>query len=180
MDKEVKMAIMTRWDTFQDLRGAQNWVNQMNRIFAATRGQAASQSGVGVTSTPAWAPAVDIFERKDAYLVTVELPGVKIDDLEISFQDGLLTIQGERRLAQDSPPQQFHMRERRYGLFRRSIALPLQVRADAIRASAEDGVLQVVVPKVEETKSTRIEVYAGPAQVPAAAATAGAQDSTPS
>jgi HSP20 family protein len=169
------MATMTRWDTFQDLRGAQSWINQMNRMFAA-RSQAGSHPGAGVTST-AWAPAVDIFERKDAYVVTVELPGVKVDDLEISFQDGLLTIQGERHPAQDSSQQQFHMRERRYGRFRRSITLPLQVRSDAIRASAEDGVLQVVVPKVAENTPTRIEVHAGPAQASAAAATAGAQDS---
>jgi HSP20 family protein len=169
------MAIMTRWDTLQDLRGAQSWIDQMNRMFAAARVQAASQPGAGVTRR-AWVPAVDVFERQDAYLVTAELPGVKVDDLEISFQDGLLTIQGERHLAQDSPQQQLHMRERRYGLFRRSITLPQQVRSDAITASTEDGVLQVVVPKVEEAKPTRIEVHAGPAQVPAAA-TAGAQDS---
>jgi HSP20 family protein len=154
------MAIMTRWDAFHDLRGAQDQMNEMHKLLAQLRGQQASQSGAGATSAPAWAPPVDIAERKDAYVVTVELPGVKVEDLEIAFQDGLLTIQGERRLTQDSTDEQFHVLERRYGLFRRSITLPRHVQADAIEASTEDGVLQVVVPKVEEAKPRRIEVHA--------------------
>ena len=170
------MAIMTRWDAFHDLRGAQDPMNEMYKLFAQVRGQQASQSDTGATSAPAWAPPVDISERKDAYVLTVELPGVKVEDLEIAFQDGLLTIQGERPLTQSSTDEQFHMLERRYGLFRRSITLPLHVNADAIKASTEDGVLQVVVPKVEEAKPKRIEVHAVRTQ---AAATAGAPDSTP-
>ena len=160
------MAIMTRWDAFHDLRGAQDQMNEMHKLVAQLRGQQASQSGTGVTSAPAWAPPVDIAERKDAYVVTVELPGVKVEDLEIAFQDGLLTIGGERQLTQDSADEQFHVLERRYGLFRRSITLPLHVQADAIEASTEDGVLQVVVPKVEEAKPKRIEVHAVRALTP--------------
>lgn len=167
------MAIMTRWDAFHDLRGAQDQMNQMYRLLAQAAGQEAPQSGTGATTAPAWAPPVDISERKDAYVVTVELPGVRVEDLEIAFQDGLLTIQGERSLTQDSTDEQFHVLERRYGLFRRSITLPLHVKADAIEASTEDGVLQVVVPKVEEVKPKRIEVRA------LAPTTAGAPDSTP-
>jgi HSP20 family protein len=160
---KCEMAIMTRWDAFHDLRGAQD---QMYRLLAQARGQEAPPSGTGATSAPAWAPPVDISERKDAYVLTVELPGVKVEDLEIAFQDGLLTIQGERPLTQDSPDEQFHVLERRYGLFRRSITLPLHVKADAIEASTEDGVLQVVVPKVEEAKPKRIEVHAVRALTP--------------
>jgi HSP20 family protein len=169
------MAIMTRWDAFHDLRGAQDQMNEMYKLVAQVRGQA-SQSGTGAISAPAWAPPVDISERKDAYVLTVELPGVKVEDLEIAFQDGLLTIQGERSLTQDSTDEQFHVLERRYGLFRRSITLPLHVQADAIEASTEDGVLQVVVPKVEEAKPKRIKVQAVRALAPT---TAGAPDSTP-
>jgi len=167
---------MTRWDAFHDLRGAQDQMNEMYKLVARVRGQRASQSGSGATSAPAWAPPLDISERKDAYVLTVELPGVKVEDLEIAFQDGLLTIQGARSLTQDSSEEQFHMLERRYGLFRRSITLPLDVQADAIEASTEDGVLQVVVPKVEETTPKRIEVRA--VQTPAPT-TAGVPDSAP-
>ncbi len=163
------MAIMTRWDAFHDLRGAQDQMNQMYKLLVQAAGQEASQSGTGATSSPAWAPPVDISERKDAYVLTVELPGVKVENLEIAFQDGLLTIQGERTLTQDSTDEQFHVLERRYGLFRRSITLPLHVQADAIEASTEDGVLQVVVPKVEEAKPKRIEVHAVRALTPTTA-----------
>jgi HSP20 family protein len=154
------MAVMTRWDAFHDLRGAQDQLNQMYRLLTQARGQEAPQSGTGATSAPAWAPPVDISERKDAYVFTVELPGVKVEDLEIAFQDGLLTIQGERTLTQDSSDEQFHVLERRYGFFRRSITLPPHVKPDAIKASSEDGVLRVVVPKVEEVRPKRIEVHA--------------------
>jgi HSP20 family protein len=169
------MAIMTRWDAFQDLRGAQDQMNEMYKLVAQVRGQQASQSDTGAISAPAWAPPVDISERKDAYVLTVELPGVKVEDLEIAFQDGLLSIQGARPLTQNSADEQFHVLERRYGLFRRSITLPLHVQADAIEASTEDGVLQVVVPKVEEAKPKRIEVHAIRAQAPA---TVGAPEGT--
>jgi HSP20 family protein len=170
------MAIMTRWDAFHDLRGAQDQMNEMYKLFAQVRGQQASQADTGAISAPAWAPPVDISERKDAYVLTVELPGVKVEDLEIAFQDGLLTIQGKRSLTRDSTDEQFHVLERRYGLFRRSITLPLHVKADAIEASTEDGVLQVVVPKVEEVKPQRIEVHAVRTLAPT---TAGAPESTP-
>jgi HSP20 family protein len=160
------MAIMTRWDAFHDLRGAQDQMNEIHKLLAQLRGQQASQSGAGATSAPAWAPPVDIAERKDSYVLTVELPGVKVEDLEIAFQDGLLTIQGERQRTEDSADEQFHVLERRYGLFRRSITLPLHVQPDAIEASTEDGVLQVVVPKVEEAKPRRIEVHAVRALTP--------------
>jgi HSP20 family protein len=171
------MAVMTRWDAFHDLRGAQDQMNELYKWVAAQlRGQQASQSDTGTFSAPAWAPPVDISERKDSYVLTVELPGVKVEDLEIAFQDGLLTIQGARSLTKDSADEQFHVLERRYGLFRRSITLPLHVQADAIEASTEDGVLQVVVPKVEEAKPKRIEVHAIRAQTPA---TLGAPENTP-
>src|SRR6266508_2165987 len=119
-------------------------------------------------SAPAWMPALDISERKDAYLITVELPGVQLDDVQITMEDRLLTIQGERHIANDSSEQQFHRIERRYGAFRRSITLPAHVMADAVQATVEDGVLQIVVPKMEEAKPKRIQVLPGRASIPAA------------
>jgi len=162
------MEVMTRWDAFHDLRAAQDQaIYYLTRMLGQTPGQELQQSGYGAASTPAWAPAIDISELKDAYVVTVELPGVKLDDLEIAYQDGLLTIQGERGLAPTSADQQTHLVERRYGPFRRSVTLPLHVTADAIDASFEDGVLRVQVPKAEEAKPKRIEVHAVRAQTPA-------------
>jgi HSP20 family protein len=165
------MAIMTRWDPFQDLRGAQDEMAQMDPMspmLAHALGLHAQPQGSGRATTTAWAPALDISERKDAYLVTVELPGVEADDLEITLEDGLLTIQGERRFAHDSSEQQFHRVERRYGAFRRSITLPAHVMAEGIEATADDGVLQVVVPKMEEAKPKRIQVRPGRTTIPVA------------
>jgi len=168
------MATMTRWDPFQDLRNAQEEMAQMSPMLAHSLGLHGQQQG-SATAT-AWAPTLDISERKDAYLVTVELPGVELDDLQITMEDGLLTIQGERQFAHDSSEQQFHRVERRYGAFRRSITLPAQVQAEQIEATFENGVLQIVVPKMEEAKPKRIQVRPGRAEIPAASS----EDTTPS
>jgi HSP20 family protein len=171
------MATMTRWDPFQDLRSAQEEIAQMSPMLAHALGlHTQQQQGSGRAATTAWAPALDISERKDAYLVTVELPGVGADDFQITLEDGLLTIQGERHLANDAAEQQFHRVERRYGSFRRAITLPAQVMAEGIEATVEDGVLQILVPKMEEATPRRIQVRPGRADTPAASG----EDTTPS
>jgi HSP20 family protein len=173
------MTTMMRWDPFQDLRSAQDEMAQMSPMLAHALGLHAQQ-GNARTTTTAWAPAVDISERKDAYLVTVELPGLKPEDLDITMEDGLLTIQGERQFGQESSEQQFHRVERRYGAFRRSITLPAHVTAEGIQASFEDGVLQILVPKAEEAKAKRIQVRPGRMEGTAAGSEgASSQDPTP-
>ncbi len=155
------MMLRTQWDPFEDLRGAQDQMNQMDQIspmLAHALGLHGPWQGAAAASTPAWAPALDISERKDAYLVAVDLPGVAAGDLQITMEDSLLTIQGERHVAHDSSEQQFHRVERRYGAFRRAITLPAHVVADAIQATVDAGVLQIVVPKMEEAKPKRIQV----------------------
>jgi HSP20 family protein len=159
------MAIMTRWDPFQDLRSAQEEMAQMSPMLAHALGLYGQQ---GSSRATAWAPALDISERKDAYLVTVELPGVEADYLQITLDDGLLTIQGERIFAHDSSEQHFHRVERRYGAFRRSITLPAHVIAEGIQASVDNGVLQILVPKMEEATPKRIKIRPGQAEIPAA------------
>ena len=105
------MAIMTRWDAFQDLRGSQEqMINQMYKLLAQARSRG-REIRHRRDQCPAWAPPVDISERTDAYVLMVELPGIKVEDLNISFQDGLLTIQGERSATRD-PDEQFHVLER--------------------------------------------------------------------
>jgi HSP20 family protein len=151
------MTVMTSWDLFDDLRSAQDELARLSRMPGHWIGQ---QPGAGPASQ-AWAPALDITERKDAYLVAAELPGVGTDDLEITFEDGLLTIQGERHPAADPAAEKVHRAERRYGAFRRSITLPSHVQADKIEASAQDGVLMILVPKAQEARAKRIQVRAG-------------------
>jgi HSP20 family protein len=158
--RENQMMLRTQWYPFGDLRSTQEEQaqTQMDRLFAHALGLHGQWQGA---STRAWAPALDISERKDAYLVTVELPGVKLDDLQITLEDGLLTIQGERHVANDSSEEQFHRVERSSGAFRRAITLPAHVEADAVNASMKDGVLQILVPKAEEAKPKRIQVTPG-------------------
>jgi HSP20 family protein len=157
------MILRTQWDPFQDLRSTQDELNQsqMDSLLAPTLGLFGQRQDAAMPSTPVWAPALDISERKDAYLVSVELPGVKLDDLKITLDEGLLTIQGERSFADDASEQQYHRIERRYGTFRRSITLPAHVMADAVEASFDDGVLQILVPKAEEAKPKYIQVRPG-------------------
>jgi HSP20 family protein len=176
MKEGDQMATMMRWDPFQDLRDAQeemaqvSQMSQMSQMLARALGLHGQPQGSDRAT--AWAPALDISERKDAYLVTVELPGVEADDLEITLEDGLLTIQGERQFTSESSEEQFHRIERRYGAFRRSITLPAQVQAEQIEASFENGVLQIVVPKMEEAKPKRIQVRPGRAEILAASSEA--------
>jgi HSP20 family protein len=170
------MTTMMRWDPFQDLRSAQDEMAQMSPMLAHALGLHARQQGNDRAMTTAWAPALDISERKDAYLVTVEVPGVEPEDLDITMEDGLLTIKGERQFTAESSEQQFHRVERRYGAFRRSITLPAQVQADQIEATFDNGVLQIVVPKAEEAKPKRIQVRPGSAKI----LDASSEDTTPS
>ena len=170
------MTTMMRWDPFQDLRSAQDEMTQMSPMLAHALGLHGQQQASSRATTTAWAPALDISERKDAYLVTVELPGLKPEDLDITMEDGLLTIQGERQFTAESSEQQFHRVERRYGAFRRSITLPAHVLAEGIQASFEDGVLLILVPKAEEAKPKRIQVRPGRVEVTAASS----EDPTPS
>jgi HSP20 family protein len=151
------MANLARWDPFQDLLAIQD---EMNQLFGQATGQGGRTTG-GEAGTRAWAPALDIAERNDAYVVTVEVPGIKPEQLDITLENGALTISGERRFETEIKEEQYHRIERRYGAFRRSITLPDRVKADAVEASFEDGLLQVVVPKAEEAKPKRIEVRAG-------------------
>lgn len=166
------MTVMTGWDLFEDLRAAQDEMLRTNM----GRSWRPARQNEGGTGAAAWSPAVDISERKDAYLVAVDLPGVKTDDLEITFEDGLLTIQGERHYTHDAAGEKIHRTERSYGAFRRSITLPSHVEADKIEASAQEGVLQVLVPKAQEVQAKRIMVRAGQgraALIPGAEATNG-------
>ncbi|HSZ44009.1 MAG TPA: Hsp20/alpha crystallin family protein [Streptosporangiaceae bacterium] len=154
------MTVMTSWDLFDDLRSAQDELVRQNRMAAHwASGQFGQQHGAG--SAQAWPPAVDITERKDAYLVTAEMPGFGTADVELTLQDGVLTIQGERQHLADVDGDKVHRAEGHYGMFRRSITLPTNVQADKIEASAQDGVLQVLVPKAKEAHARRIQVRAG-------------------
>lgn len=107
-----------------------------------------------------WLPAVDVFDFKDAVVLKAELAGMDPDDIEIEVEDNVLTIKGERKFEQQVDDERYFRVERRFGSFRRSLALPQGVKADEILAGYDDGILTVTLPKAEEEKPRRIEVKA--------------------
>jgi HSP20 family protein len=105
-----------------------------------------------------WSPAVDIREREDAYLVEVELPGLTKDDVKITMENNILTIQGEKKHEKEEKRGNYHRSERLYGSFQRSFTLPSSVKNEKIEAQYKNGILTVTLPKVEEAKPKAIEV----------------------
>jgi HSP20 family protein len=135
-----------------DLFGIQR---EMNRMFDNFFGRGSQEED---SSLGAWAPAVDIAERDDEYLVKVELPGVNKDDVKIMLESNILTIRGEKKQEKETKKENYHRIERSYGSFQRSFTLPTTVKSDKIDASYKDGILVVSLPKAEEAKPKQIEV----------------------
>lgn len=105
-----------------------------------------------------WTPNLDLYENKDSLVARVELPGMKKEEIEVWFDDGALHIAGERKFEQKEDESATHRLERFYGRFHRTIALPKQVNPDQVKATYEEGVLTVTLPKAEEAKPRQIEV----------------------
>jgi len=104
--------------------------------------------------------ALDVSEMEDEFLVKASVPGMNPDDLEISFSGRTLTIKGETKSEEEKEGQRYHLRERRYGSFARSITLPAPINADSIEARYDAGVLTLHLPKTEEVKPKRIAIQA--------------------
>jgi HSP20 family protein len=109
-------------------------------------------------STSGWVPALDVFEDEDRISVQVELAGMKKEDFDISLQDDMLTISGERKSESEKREGESFRSERSFGAFSRSITLPSPVKAEEVKATYEDGVLTVTLPKAEEAKPKKIQV----------------------
>jgi len=105
-----------------------------------------------------WSPALDVHDDKEAFTVTLEAPGLKKEDFEISWHDGVLSIAGERKEEKEAKEKNYFRRERFFGRFARSVSLPADVQSDKIAAAYKDGVLTVSLPKAEEAKPKQIEV----------------------
>ena len=104
-----------------------------------------------------WAPALDLYQSNDNIVAQVELPGMRKEDIEISLQDGMLTISGERK--EETGPEEGATRTERYtGKFRRSITLPSRVDVNKVGATYKDGILTVTLPKAEEAKPKQIQI----------------------
>ena len=105
-----------------------------------------------------WTPALDVYEDKDNLIVKAELPGMKREEIDLSFHDGTLTISGERKYEEKNEGAQTYRAERFFGKFRRALTLPKPVQSDKAKATYKDGILTVTLPKTEEAKPKQIEV----------------------
>lgn len=105
-----------------------------------------------------WSPALDVHDEKDNFLVHVELPGMKKEDIDISLHDGVLSVSGERKSEREQKEGETFRSERYFGRFQRSVTLPAAVDASKVKASYKDGVLSIDLPKAEEAKPKQIAV----------------------
>ena len=105
-----------------------------------------------------WLPSLDVAETKNEMVVKAEVPGLDPKDIDISLSDGLLTIKGEKKQEREEKEENYHLVERSYGSFARSIRLPNEVQSDKINASYKNGVLKIVLPKSEEAKKKEIKI----------------------
>ena len=148
---------LMRWNPSpsRDLTTFQDEVNRLfNDVFAET--------GNGYTNR-GFAPALDVEETKDAFVIRADVPGVNKDDVKVSLADDLLTIRGERKRVREVGDENTQLRrvERAYGSFERRLAFDSPVRADKVKATYRDGVLEVTVPKADEARVHDIEVQGG-------------------
>jgi HSP20 family protein len=105
-----------------------------------------------------WLPSLDVAETKNEVVVKAEVPGMDPKDLDISLSDGILTIKGEKKREKEEKEEDYHLIERSYGSFVRSVQLPAKVRSDKIQASYKNGVLSITLPKAEEAKKKEVKI----------------------
>lgn len=141
---------LVRLNPFAEMRRLQDEFNRLfDTGFPLENGELASSS---------WVPAVDIEETPETLRVIAELPGMKKDDIQVEFENGVLTIRGTRTRAEEKKEKNFHRVERSFGSFVRAFRLPTTVEAEKISATYEDGVLKLEMPKREESKARRIQI----------------------
>jgi HSP20 family protein len=146
---------IVRYDPFRDLRTLQE---EVNRLFSTNLTRAfGDDEGIG---RGAWSPSVDIFENKDQIVLEAELPGMKQEDFDLSIENNVITLRGERRFEKTQETDNYHRVERSYGAFTRSFTLPQTVSGEGATAEYNNGVLRVTLPKREEAKPRRIQVTA--------------------
>jgi HSP20 family protein len=146
---------LVRWsDPFREFAQLQD---RLNRAFSGAYDRAGSDEGL--MTSGAWVPPVDIYQNGDhALVLKAELPDMTREDIDITVDNGTLTIKGEKKLATDVKEEQFHRIERRYGTFSRSFSLPQTVDPGKVSAEYKQGVLTVRLPLREDAKPRSIKV----------------------
>jgi HSP20 family protein len=144
---------LIKWNPFNELEDISNRLNQIfgRPVVSATVDQ---QMLKGAD----WTPSVDVSETDKAYVIKAEIPEVKKEDVKVTIDDGMLTIQGERKMEKEEKGKKFHRIERSYGSFVRSFRLPDGVDESKTKAEFKDGMIYVTLPKSEKAKTKAVEV----------------------
>src|SRR5690242_9318568 len=137
---------IVRWEPFAEMDSL------FNRLMPAMMNRWPSRLGSSNGDTVQWAPSADISETEKEYLIRAELPAVKKEDVKVTVDDGMITIEGERKQQKEDKNEKMHRVESFYGHFTRSFSLPESVNESAIRCESKDGVLTVHIPKAESPK----------------------------
>jgi HSP20 family protein len=143
---------LVRWEPFN---GVDKFHSRMSEFFEDVFGRPQRASSV---QNGVWYPRVDISESKDSYLIRAEVPGMKKEDFSLEVKDNTLTLSGEKKFEQPTEGVEYRRVERVAGKFVRSFTLPELVKHDAIKATYQDGVLEIQVPKAEAAKPKQIEI----------------------
>jgi HSP20 family protein len=158
--QEDPMAAVRRTDPFRELASLQE---RMNRIFDDTLAGASRREDEPLAAT--WTPPVDVLERRDRIVLTAELPGFTEEQIRLRFEDGVLTLDGERRFEKEGEEARYHCVERSYGRFSRAFRLPVNVDEERISATFVNGLLVVELPKRDEVQPRSIRISTGPAPI---------------
>ena len=150
------MSRLIKWDPFKELTDFQNRLSSMFN----QEGSGSALGGDTFLGEADWAPAVDVSEDDDEYLVTADLPDVEKDQVKVTVEKGTLTITGERMQEKEEgdKKKKFHRVERSYGKYLRTFRVPDDVAADDVKADFKNGVLKVHLPKSEEAKPKALEI----------------------
>ncbi len=149
------MRTLTRWEPINDITSLSQ---RMDRVFEELMGRGLRRLAEDDRVRGSWSPAVNILEKKDAIVITADLPGLKAEDVDVTVDNGVLTIRGERRLEEASEGETYHRVERVYGVFERTFTLPNSVEVSKIDAKFRNGEMVVTLPKREESKPRAVKV----------------------
>src|SRR3954452_4109968 len=156
----MQMALV-RWEPVRELTSLQSEMNRLfNTFFETPSGSAGAGNGGALRR---WLPPMDLVETDDHFVLRADLPGLSEEDVSIELEDSVLTVAGERQAEHEDKREGFCRLERSFGQFRRSLTLPEGVDADGITAAFDKGVLEVRIPKPEETKPRKVAIKVGDA-----------------
>ena len=151
---------LIRWEPARELATIQNEMNRLFGTFFDEPGRGAS-TGQAVRR---WIPAMDLIETENDFILRADLPGLSEDDVNIEFEDNVLTISGERKAQHEERKDGYFRVERAFGSFSRALTLPEGVDPDKVQAHFDRGVLEVTVPKPEQRKPRKVTISAGGGQ----------------